>query len=181
MNVKQLIGTILDTVIKIAIIAVVVTYTYRYAMQVYEFGYRISAEEPVSSAEAARLISISVTEDATVMDIGEVLEDKGMIRDARLFYIQELLSVYHDKLKPGVYELSSDMTAKEMLAVMSAEPIEEEEETEAAKTDKSAEEDKTASEDDEGTEDGETPEDSENEGGDASGEGAVSEEGDGAE
>ena len=44
MNVKQLVGTILDTVIKIVIIAVVVTYTYRYAVQVYEFGYRISAE-----------------------------------------------------------------------------------------------------------------------------------------
>lgn len=37
MNVKQLVGTILDTVIKIVIIAVVVTYTYRYAVQVYEF------------------------------------------------------------------------------------------------------------------------------------------------
>ena len=36
MNVKQLVGTILDTVIKIVIIAVVVTYTYRYAVQVYE-------------------------------------------------------------------------------------------------------------------------------------------------
>ena len=129
MNVKQLVGTILDTVIKIVIIAVVVTYTYRYAVQVYEFGYRISAEEPMSSAENARFISISVTEDATVMDIGEVLQEKGMIRDARLFYIQELLSVYHDKLKPGVYELSSNMTAKEMLAVMSAEPAEGEEET----------------------------------------------------
>lgn len=129
MNVKQLVGTILDTVIKIVIIAVVVTYTYRYAVQVYEFGYRISAEEPMSSAENARFISVSVTEDATVMDIGEVLQEKGMIRDARLFYIQELLSVYHDKLKPGVYELSSNMTAKEMLAVMSAEPAEGEEET----------------------------------------------------
>ena len=129
MNVKQLVGTILDTVIKIVIIAVVVTYTYRYAVQVYEFGYRISAEEPMSSAENARFISISVTEDATVMDIGEVLQEKGMIRDARLFYIQELLSVYHDKLKPGVYELSSNMTAKEMLAIMSAEPAEGEEET----------------------------------------------------
>ena len=83
----------------------------------------------MSSAENARFISISVTEDATVMDIGEVLQEKGMIRDARLFYIQELLSVYHDKLKPGVYELSSNMTAKEMLAVMSAEPAEGEEET----------------------------------------------------
>lgn len=179
MNAKQLVGTILDTVIKIAIIAVIVTYTYKYAMQVYEFGYRISAEEPVSSAETARLISISVTEEATVMDIGEVLEEKGMIRDARLFYIQELLSVYHGKLKPGVYELSSDMTAKEMLSVMSAEPAEGEEETEeedgASSKDGGSTEDEALQEDGESTGDGITPE-----GGEGA-EGNVPEESDGAE
>lgn len=179
MNAKQLVGTILDTVIKIAIIAVIVTYTYKYAMQVYEFGYRISAEEPVSSAETARLISISVTEEATVMDIGEVLEEKGMIRDARLFYIQELLSVYHGKLKPGVYELSSDMTAKEMLAVMSAEPAEGEEETEeedgASSKDGGSTEDEALQEDGESTGDGITPE-----GGEGA-EGNAPEESDGAE
>ena len=179
MNAKQLVGTILDTVIKVVIIAVIVTYTYRYAMQAYEFGYRISAEEPVSSAETARLISISVTEEATVMDIGEVLEEKGMIRDARLFYIQELLSVYHGKLKPGVYELSSDMTAKEMLAVMSAEPAEGEEGTEgedgASSQSGESAGDEASPEDAESTGDGISPE------GGESAEDGVPEEGDGAE
>lgn len=129
MNVKNLIGTVLDTIIKIVLIVVVVMYTYRYAVQAYEFGYRVFAEEPVSTADGARVISISVTEEATVGEIGTVLEEKGMIRDARLFYVQELLSSYHDEIKPGIYELRSDMTAREMLAVMSAEPAEPEEET----------------------------------------------------
>lgn len=126
MNVKNLIGTVLDTTIKIILIVVVVMYTYRYAMQAYDFGYRIFAEEPVSSAEGAKAISISVAEDATVGEIGTVLEEKGMIRDAKLFYVQELLSGYHDKIKPGIYELRSDMTVREMLAVMSAETAEAE-------------------------------------------------------
>lgn len=134
MNVKNLIGTVLDTAIKIFLIVVIVSYTYKYAMQAYEFGYRIFAEAPMSSEETARVISISVAEDATVMEIGTVLEEKGMIRDAKLFFIQELLSKYHDEIKPGIYELSSDMTAKEMLAVMSAETEEGEEgEEDAAK------------------------------------------------
>lgn len=132
MNVKNLIGTVLDTVIKIVLIAVVVVYTYRYAMQAYDFGYRVFAEEPVSTAGGAKAISISVSEDATVEEIGTVLEEKGMIRDARLFCVQELLSSYHDKIKPGIYELRSDMTAREMLAVMSAESTEAEEGTESA-------------------------------------------------
>lgn len=132
MNVKNLIGTVLDTVIKIVLIVVVVVYTYRYAVQAYDFGYRVFAEEPVSASDGAKIISISVTEEATVEEIGTVLEEKGMIRDARLFYVQELLSSYHDKIKPGIYELRSDMTAREMLAVISAEPSEAEEGTESS-------------------------------------------------
>lgn len=132
MNVKNLIGTVLDTIIKIVLIAVVVVYTYRYAMQAYDFGYRVFAEEPVSTADGAKAISISVAEDATVEEIGTVLEEKGMIRDARLFCVQELLSSYHDKIKPGIYELRSDMTAREMLAVMSAESAETEEGAESS-------------------------------------------------
>ena len=132
MNVKNLIGTVLDTIIKVVLIAVVVVYTYRYAVQAYDFGYRIFAEEPVSASDGSKAISISVTEEATVEEIGAVLEENGMIRDARLFYVQELLSSYHDKIKPGIYELRSDMTAREMLAVMSAESSETEEEEEAS-------------------------------------------------
>lgn len=132
MNVKNLIGTVLDTIIKVVLIAVVVVYTYRYAVQAYDFGYRIFAEEPVSASDGSKAISISVTEEATVEEIGAVLEEDGMIRDARLFYVQELLSSYHDKIKPGIYELRSDMTAREMLAVMSAESSETEEEEETS-------------------------------------------------
>ncbi len=132
MNVKNLIGTVLDTIIKVVLIAVVVVYTYRYAVQAYDFGYRIFAEGPVSASDGSKAISISVTEEATVEEIGAVLEENGMIRDARLFYVQELLSSYHDKIKPGIYELRSDMTAREMLAVMSAESSETEEEEETS-------------------------------------------------
>ena len=124
MNARQLIGTVFDTVIKIIVIIVVVMFTYKYALEAYDFGYRLFAEKPVSSEETARVISISITEDATSMDIGKVLEEKGLIRDAKLFYVQEILLGYHDELKPGIYELSSDMTAKEMMAVMASEPVE---------------------------------------------------------
>ena len=54
MNVKNLIGTVLDTIIRIVLIVGVVVYTYRYAMQAYDFGYRVFAEEPVSVAVLVR-------------------------------------------------------------------------------------------------------------------------------
>lgn len=131
MKASHAIGAVVDTVIKIVVIIVVVMFTYKYATQAYDFGYRIFAEQPVTTAENATIISISITEDATAMDIGKVLEEKGLINDARLFYVQEMLSGHHDEMRPGIYELNSAMTSKEMIEVLTAEPSEEEAEAES--------------------------------------------------
>ena len=42
--------------------------------------------------------------------------------------IQELLSEDHGKIQPGIYDLSTAMTAQEMMAVMAADAPEEDEE-----------------------------------------------------
>lgn len=125
MSAKQLIGSVLDTILKIVVIVVVVMLTYKYATQAYDFGYRLFAEPPMSGEENARAISIAVTEEATTMDIAKVLEEKGLIDNAKLFYVQELLSKYHGEMKSGIYELSSTMTAEEMMEIMAAQPSEE--------------------------------------------------------
>lgn len=128
MNTKQLFGNILDTTLRIVFLVAVVMFIYKYAVVAYDFGYKVFAEEPFSaSPEQAISVSIAVTEDATVKDIGKVLAEKEVIEDADLFVVQELLSKYHGKIKPGVYELSSSMNAEEMLAIMAAEPLTEEE------------------------------------------------------
>lgn len=126
MKASHIIGAVLDTVVKIVAVVVIVMLIYKYALVAYDFGYRVFAEKPVSTPERAKTISISITEDATAMDIGKVLEEKGLINDARLFFVQELLSGHHDELKPGIYELSSDMTPEEMIKVLTAEPAAEE-------------------------------------------------------
>ncbi len=158
MNTKQLIGTVFDTVLKIVIIIVVVMFTYKYATDAYNFGYRIFTEAPVAEEGNAKVISIAITEEASTMDIGEVLEEKGLINDAKVFYVQELISEYHGELKPGIYELSSDMTVKEMMEIMSAEGEESgsEEVSSGAVT---AEEDPDAGTADGEAESSETPED----------------------
>ena len=75
-----------------------------------------------------RVISVSVEEPVSVRDVGQMLEERGLIRDANLFVIQELLSEDHGKIQPGIYDLSTSMTAQEMMAVMAADAPEEDEE-----------------------------------------------------
>lgn len=76
---------------------------------------------------------MSITSGKSAKEVGQLLESKGLIRDAKLFTLQELISDYHGKIQPGIYTLSSSMTADEMLAIMAAEAeTDESQETEEA-------------------------------------------------
>ncbi len=120
MKAKYLIGAVFETVVKGVLLVFIVIFVYRTAVAAYDFGYRVFAEEPVSRS-GGRIIAVSIAEDYTVRGVAEMLVEKGLIKDADLFVIQEMLSKYHDKLKPGIYDLSTAMTAEEMMAVMSVE------------------------------------------------------------
>ncbi len=123
MNVKYLIVTVIETIIKVVIIAAVIVFVMRGATKAYDFGYRVFADTPVS-VSGGRTITIGVAEDASIKDIAEMLVEKGLIEDANLFVVQELLSAYHGDILPGIYDLSTDMTAQQMLEIMST-PVEE--------------------------------------------------------
>lgn len=120
---KYLIGAVIETVIKVIVLAVVVMFVFRTSAEAYDFGYRVFADEPVS-VSGGRTITVGIAQDADIKDIAEMLQEKGLIEDADLFVVQELLSAYHGEIIPGIYDLSTSMTATEMLAVMST-PAEE--------------------------------------------------------
>lgn len=77
----------------------------------YDFGYRIFTEKPVS-AEPGRDIVVQISASDSAFDIGERLEEKGLIRDSLLYTAQYYLSAYVDELLPGTYTLNTSMTAK---------------------------------------------------------------------
>ncbi len=143
MNGKQWAGTIISIIIKIAVAAVVIYYVYKAAVIAYDYGYRIFAEGPVSE-EPGFDVSITITEDKDVKDIGQLMESRGLIKDANLFFLQELLSEHHGNIKPGVYTLNTSMTVDEMLDIIAAEDETESEETSALSTE--AEENSTQTE-----------------------------------
>lgn len=129
MNGKYLVGAVIETIIKVIVIAAVVMFVFRSATTAYDFGYRVFADKPVS-VSGGRTITVGIAQDADIKEIAEMLQEKGLIEDAKLFVIQELLSAYHGEILPGIYDLNTSMTAEEMLEIMST-PTEEPESTEA--------------------------------------------------
>lgn len=126
MKLKYVVGATAQLIIKVVVFVFIIMYIIRMAGSAYEYGYRVFAETPVSVGEG-RTISVYIEASDSVRDVGKMLQEKGLIRDANLFLIQELLSENHGNIQPGIYDLSTSMTAQEMLAVIAQEPEEEEE------------------------------------------------------
>lgn len=130
MNGKYLIGAVVEAVIKVIVIAAVIMFVFRTATAAYDFGYRVFADKPISTS-GGRTITVGIAENADIKEIAEMLQEKGLIEDSRLFVIQELLSAYHNEIIPGIYDLNTGMTAEEMLEVMST-PAEEEDDADTS-------------------------------------------------
>ena len=83
----------------------------------YDFGYRVFTETSVDAAPG-RDVVVQVTSDMSEREIGNMLEEEGLVRDGTLFYAQLKLSAYSGELMPGIYTLNTSMTGKDMIVVM---------------------------------------------------------------
>jgi len=124
MNSKQIAISTLSMIVKIVALIVILTFVMKYAKQAYDFGYRIFTEAPVAEGEGI-LYTVNVENGAGPKEIAKQLEEFGLIRDQKLFYVQYLLSDYKDKIQPGSYTLSTAMTAEQMMQIMAKDAVEE--------------------------------------------------------
>ena len=118
MNSKEVVVSIFSTVFKVVLAIIIVMLVYKWSMTAYEYGQRVFNEPPMTVGDG-RTMTVIVEEGDGAKEIGDTLENLGLIRDAELFRIQEMLSAYKDKMKPGAYELNTSMTTEEMMAIMS--------------------------------------------------------------
>lgn len=117
MKSERLIGVVISAILKLVVAVAVVYAVYQGAMTCYSYGYRIFTEPAVSSG-TGRVVTITLKEDATATELGELFAEKGLVKDAKLFALQYMFSEYRKDLIPGTYELSTAMTAEEMFEVM---------------------------------------------------------------
>lgn len=109
--------SVVGAICRVALIILAVYFIYQGALMSYDYGYRIFTEPAISSGEG-RTVTVAITEDMSASDIGHLLKNKGLIRDANLFILQYYLSEYRKDVKPGIFELSTSMTAEEMMETM---------------------------------------------------------------
>lgn len=130
MKTKNLMFAVFGAILKLVVAVAVVFVIYRGAAICYDYGYRIFTEPAMTTEETSRTIQVTVTEDMSVMDIGELMQNKGLSRDGKLFALQYLLSEYREDVKPGTYEVNTAMTSEQIMAAMVPTAEEAEDKTE---------------------------------------------------
>lgn len=130
MSARKIVMRVVSISFSILVIILVIFALTKLGSYAYQFGYRVFTEQPVSTGEGREVV-VRLDAGMDGKAVGEMLERKGLIRDASLFAVQLRMSAYNGKLKPGIYTLSTSMTAREMMQVMS--PAEKETETETEK------------------------------------------------
>lgn len=118
MDVNKTIQRFIKIAFKIMLVLLVVYATIGVSKVAYDFGYRVFTEPAVAEAPGEDVV-VQIKEGMSARELGQMLEDKGLVRDGNLFYLQLKLSVYSKKMEPGVYTLNTSMTAKEMMVAIS--------------------------------------------------------------
>ena len=90
----------------------------------YQSGHDIFDQQPMSPGEGQE-ITVVVKEDDSVYDIAKTLESKGLVEDAKVFWVQEKLSNYKGQMKSGTYLLSTAYEPSRLLAIMAGDAEQE--------------------------------------------------------
>ena len=124
MKTSRILLKILKTTLSILLIVLLTFGILMVGRTAYNYGYRIFAETPIDSKNGKE-VSVQVTEGMTGKTLGEVLKEKGLIRDTLLFQIQYRVSDYYGKIKPGLYQLNTTMDPDTILETLSTVSEEE--------------------------------------------------------
>lgn len=128
MNVNKALFTFIKIGVSLIMILVLLYWAVKLCSVSYDYGYRLFTETPVEAAPG-RDVLVQVKSGMSNRELSVLLEEKGLVRDSRLFYVQLMLSDYKHDIKPGVYTLNTSMEPKELMIAISPD-VEESRDTE---------------------------------------------------
>lgn len=118
MSISKVVKRVFGISFSILLFILTIYVLYQVGTRSYSFGYRIFTEPPIEAGDGRDML-VQVKNSMGAAEIGELLQEKGLIRDKWLFVLQLKFSEYNKKIQPGIYTLNTSMTAQEMMEVMS--------------------------------------------------------------
>lgn len=117
MNVNKAMLKIVKIAFSVMMALLIIYGTITVSLTAFDFGYRVFTE-PAMEEDPGTDVAVVIEEGMGARAIGKELENKGLVRNATLFYIQLELSAYKNAIKPGTYILNTSMEAKDIMVAM---------------------------------------------------------------
>ena len=111
-------------VFRLALYACVAVMIFYLGKTAYQFGYDVFNQTAMSPGNG-REVTVVIQDAGSVLSVAKTLESKGLIENAYVFWVQELLSNYHGKLQPGTYLLSTAYTPNRIMGILAGDKEQE--------------------------------------------------------
>ena len=111
-------------VFKIALYVCIIVFLIWVGKSAYQFGYDVFNQQAMNPGKGQQ-VTVVVKDSTSAYKVGKTLEQKGLVKNALAFAVQERMSAYHGHIKAGTYLLSTAYTPTRILAVLSGEDSEE--------------------------------------------------------
>ena len=112
------------SILKVILYIVIAMAVVNACKSAFSFGYEVFNQQPVAKTYGMD-VTVEIPVGATAGEIGDILEENGLIRDSKLFVLQEYFSNYHGKLQEGTYVLNTTQTPSEMIVILGGGVLEE--------------------------------------------------------
>lgn len=117
---KKVVLGFFELCIHVLVYAFVIYLVYKAALFAYDYSYEVFGD-PVMSKYNTETTTIVVGEGATASDVASQLKKAGLIKYESAFTLRVKLEKVGDKIMPGTFELSPNMTADEMIKKLTTE------------------------------------------------------------
>lgn len=126
MQLKQVVSAIFGMMFRLLITVIMMLMVYQFATEAYSFGYLVFADIPMELSPGYTK-TVSISEGTSEWALAQYLQEEGIVADAKVFYVQLILSEHKDDWKPGIYDLNTSMHSEEIIATLAGISEEEEE------------------------------------------------------
>lgn len=103
---------LLNTIFYILVVIMIINFS----KMAYQFTYQLYGPVAVDSKANANRVILQIKKGESTMDIAKKLETLRAIKNKYSFYMK--VKLQNDVIMPGTYELFTDMTYNEILAVI---------------------------------------------------------------
>lgn len=93
----------------------------------FNFAYNVFGDVAADPGSTEHIV-VEISNDTSVLKIGEGLEDVGIIKDKYVFYVKMKIKKYESKIVPGKYVLSPSMKFEQIASIICDLDDDEEEE-----------------------------------------------------